>query len=147
MKKLILNIFLVISFFVGGILWANADATTATTPADTRQCVADNNCFDRSDFQINVGEFTPGGKDFIWQGSGKETLNLFLWTIVRRLMVALWIVSLFIMTIGAWFMITYGGNDSNLTKGKAILKAGLVSLFVALSSYTIITILTFILYH
>ncbi len=147
MKKLIFNIFLVISFFVGGILWANADATPTTAPADTRPCVADNTCFDKPSFEIDVSEWTPGGTEFLWKGSGKETLNLFLWTIVRRLMVALWIVSLFIMTIGAWFMITYGGNDNNLTKGKAILKAGLVSLFVALSSYTIITILTFILYH
>lgn len=151
MKKLIFNIFLVISFFVGGILWANADATPA--PANTtlenrnNQCDANGNCFDRPSFTIDVSTFSPGWKDFLWKGTGKEVSNLFLWAIVRRLIVALWIIALLIMTIWAGFMIAYGGEEGNITKGKSIFKAGFIALFIALSSYTIMSIIIYILYN
>jgi len=44
-------------------------------------------------------------------------------------------------------MIAYGGEEGNITKGKSIFKAGFIALFIALSSYTIMSIIIYILYN
>ncbi len=143
MKKILLTLFILSFTFFWMFFWIVYGADTSWTGA----CESDNSCLDQADFEIDTSTFSPWGTEFLWQWTAKETINLVLGTIVRRLIVALWIISLLIMSIGAWFMILYWEKDENLTKWKTILKMWFVALFIALSSYTIISIVIFILYH
>jgi hypothetical protein len=125
---------------------ASENSSQESSASSVEKCEGEN-CFTSTGFIIDTSLFSPWGTEFLWQGTAEETINLVLGTIVRRLMVALWIISLLIMSIGAWFMILYWGKDENLTKWKTILKMWFIALFIALSSYTIISIVIFILYH
>jgi hypothetical protein len=76
-----------------------------------------------------------------------NTINRTLWTIIQKLMVALWVLSVLIMTVWAGYIIMYHGQDELLSKGKSIFMSGITALIVALSSYYIVSILRFILYN
>jgi hypothetical protein len=140
-KKIILALFLFVSFFWGV---SNSVSSKCEWP----------NCLDSVDFKINVN-------DTIWigfaTGSGylaaKEAewtsgvVNFVLWTIIQKLMIALWVLSVLIMTVGGWYIIMYHGQDELLSKGKSIFMSGVIALVVALSSYYIVSGLRFILYN
>lgn len=95
-------------------------------------------------FMVDTWKFT------LWNwtkwSNAKETINKTLWTLIQKLMIALWTISLFIMTIWAWYMIMYVWQDELLSKWKSIFSAWIISLVVALSSYYLISIVRFILY-
>lgn len=103
------------------------------------------NCIDQPTFQIKVSDISPGGNIFQWSNT-EQTANSLLGTIIQKLMVALWSLSLLIMTIGAGYMILYHGQDELLSKWKSIFISGIVALAVALSSYYLVAFIRFILY-
>lgn len=78
--------------------------------------------------------------------SAKDTINNWLSLIVNQLMIAFWVLSLFIMTVGWWYMIFAHGQDELLNKWKSIFSAWLIALFIALSSWIIIKIIISLLY-
>lgn len=80
-----------------------------------------------------------------WDNTG-NVLNRTLGTVIQKLMVALWVLAVLIMTIWAWYIIMYHGQDELLSKGKSIFMSGITALVVALSSYYLVAILRYILY-
>lgn len=110
-------------------------------------CAESWDCLDQSSFMIDTNDFVPGGKSIKTWSTAKENINKALWTIIQKLMVALWILSLFIMTIWAWYIILYHGQDELLSKWKSIFMSGIIALVVALTSYYLVSLVTYILYN
>lgn len=100
-------------------------------------------CSDK--FEIDTKLFSPG-----WTGlnkaSSEKTINWFMTVLIKKLMVALGSLALLIMVVWAWFMIFAMWKDENLNKWKTIFKAWLISLAIALSSYYMVSFLSYILY-
>jgi len=95
-------------------------------------------------FIISVDDISSG----MWVNwaSTKENVNFLLWTIIQNLMVVLWSLALFIMTIWAWFILLHHGEDGVLTKWKDIFLSWIYALIIALSSYYLISIIVYLLY-
>jgi len=106
----------------------------------------DKNDMSKSTFEIQVNNLLWENSLKDTSSSAKKTLNKTLWTVIQKLMIALWSISLLIMTIWAWYMITYSWHDELLSKWKSIFNAWLLSLVVALMSYYLVSLLRFILY-
>jgi len=85
--------------------------------------------------------------DKVWSSSVEEKANFFLGTAIQKMMIALWVLALLIMTAWGGFMIIYSGQEEMLSKWKSLFMAGIISLFVALMSYVFISVIIFILYH
>ena len=87
-----------------------------------------------------------------WQTSSiktwtaKDTVENTLITIVQKLMIAFWVLSLFIMTIGWGYMIFAAWKDEMLSKWKSIFSAWLIALIIALASSIIIKLVIYLLY-
>lgn len=98
-----------------------------------------------STFTINVNSLSP------WmdtQGSNaEENVEFLLWTIIQNLMIALWSIALFIMTIWAWYILLHHWKDELLSKWKDIFISWIYGLIIALSAYYIVAILRYILYN
>lgn len=100
-----------------------------------------------TDFEIDTGIFSPwGNKSDLKRDTAKDTINTTLWTFIQKAMIFLWILSLFIMIVWAWFMILHHWEDEFLNKWKSIFVWWIIALIVALSSYYIVNIIWFILY-
>jgi len=98
-------------------------------------------------FTIDVTDFTPGGTQFLSEDSDtSSTVNSVLVTVLEKMIVIFWVLAVFIMTIGAGYMIIYHGQDEFLSKWKSIFTAGIISLAVALSAGVIVRIFAYILY-
>lgn len=113
--------------------------------AKRKEDCASGDCIDQESFMIDTSIFSAGGTGLKKEDS-QATINFALGTLIQKLMIALWIVSLLIMTIGAGYMILYHGEDEYLSKWKSIFTAGIISLLVALSSYYIVNLVVYILY-
>lgn len=96
-------------------------------------------------FMIPTSKFSPG-----WAGlnkaSSKATINGFFTVLIKKLMVALWSLALIIMVVWAGFMITAMWKDDSLNKWKTIFKAWIIALAIAMSSYFMVSFLSYILY-
>lgn len=113
----------------------------------SQACAGSWDCIDQESFMIETGLFSVGWKE-LKDGTttSKELINKWLGTIIQKLMIALWVISLLIMTVWAWYIILYHWEDEYLTKWKWIFTAWLVSLVIALSSYYIVNAIAYILY-
>jgi len=137
MKKIFLFFILFFSLISSFSLFAERDCSGG-------------DCFDKESFKINVNTFSPwGGEmlDKVWSSSVEEKANFFLGTAIQKMMIALWVLALLIMTAWGGFMIIYSGQEEMLSKWKSLFLAGIISLFVALMSYVFISVIIFILYH
>ena len=101
-------------------------------------------CIDKSTFKIWVNETIWVWFKVEWDTS--QVINRTLGTVIQKLMIALWVLAVLIMTIWGGYIILYHGQDELLSKGKSIFMSGVTSLVVALSSYYIVAILRYILY-
>ena len=110
------------------------------------ECKASWDCIDKDTFMFNPSEMIWIGPN-LWGKSTWEWVNNVFGTVIQKLMVALWVLSVLIMTIGGWYIILYHGQDELLSKGKSIFMSGVIALIVALSSYLIVGLLRFILYN
>lgn len=113
----------------------------------SQACAGSWDCIDQESFMINTWFFSAGGKSLKkeWNTS-TQTINFVLWTIIQKLMIALWVISLWIMSVWAWYIILYHGEDEYLSKWKSIITAGVIALIVSLSSYYMVNLLWYILY-
>lgn len=109
-----------------------------------KECAESGACLEKSNFTINVNDFSPGMD--VWGNNTKANVDNALLKIIQTLMVGLWSVALLIMTIGAGYMIFYHGQDDLLSKGKSIFTSGILALVIALSSYFMVDILSGILF-
>lgn len=126
----------------------NSAKETNSSAAWDQKC-ADWNCLDKPNFMVDTSAFSiwkNGLKNNDWVGSWKKTINAVLWTIIQKLMIVLWTLSFAIITIWGYFMITSHWNDSLLTKWKNVVKWWILSLVIALSSYYIVNMVSYILY-
>lgn len=131
MKKILLFLVLLVSFW-------SFDVFSATEYFEWD--IADDT------FVIDVGNFTPVWRtDLVGEGT-QETVNNVLLTILEKLIIVFWVLSVFIMTIGAGYMIIYHGQDEFLSKWKSIFMSGIIALAVALSAWVIVQLFAFLLY-
>ena len=108
-------------------------------------CKASWDCIEKPSMMIDTSLFS------VWwnglkQGNAKDTINFVLGSVIQKLMIALWVLALLIMTYGAWLIIIHHGEDEYLSKGKNIFIAGITSLVIALSSYYLVNMIAYILY-
>ena len=106
---------------------------------------ANTNDIKTTDFEIQVSDITPGGTEFISPDAG-GTVNNVLVTILEKLIVVFGVFAIFIMTVGAGYMIIYHGQDEFLSKWKSIFMSWIIALVVALSAWVIVKIFTSLLY-
>lgn len=98
-----------------------------------------------SSFTIPVGDITPGSTALIWDGAWK-TVDNFLLRVLEKLVLVFWVCAALVMTIGAWYMIIYHGQDEFLSKWKSIFISGIIALVVALSAGIIVRLFAYLLY-
>ncbi len=99
-------------------------------------------------FMINTAGLWiwPKNSELAKEATAKETVDSLLNVIVNALMIAFWVLALFIMTIGWGYMIFAAGQDELLNKWKSIFSAWLISLLIALWSWIIMKTIIFLLY-
>lgn len=119
----------------------------AKEAARTEACATSKDCIDKPTFTIDTSDFS------IWwtnlkdeSGSAEKTINKTFWVFIKKMMIWLIMLSSFVMTVWAWYMILYFGQDEYLTRWKTIFKMWLVSIIIALSSYYMVNLVTYILY-
>lgn len=120
----------------------------ANTNAHKKDCTTWENkwkCLDQPTFMIWVDETLWVWIKVDWKNTS-QVINKTLGTVIQKLMIALWVLAVLIMTIWAWYIIMYHGQDELLSKGKSIFMSGITALVVALSSYYLVAILRYILY-
>ena len=130
-------IWISILFFVWNIA-LQANSGTVNTPCDSKDCINSPN------FEISVWTF--GSTTLIDEDSAGGTVNNILMTVLEKLILIFWACAIFIMTIGAWYMIIYHGQDEFLSKWKSIFMSGIIALVVALSAWIIVRLFSFLLY-
>lgn len=96
------------------------------------------------EFTIPVGTF--GSTNLIDTETPGWTVNNVLLTILEKLILVFWVFAIFIMTIGAGYMIIYHGQDEFLSKWKSIFMSGIIALSVALSAWFIVRLFALLLY-
>lgn len=102
-------------------------------------------------FTIDVMDFSPGWWKVLkiareWGWDTKHSANAILSVIIKNLIVAFGVLSLLVMTIGWGMMIFHVGQESILTKWKAMFMYWIISLIIALSSGIIIQLVSYFLY-
>ena len=133
LKKL--SLILITFFLIINIWWikeSNAECTWT-------------NCINKTSFSISTEKLWLWWHELI-KNDTEATVNNILWTIIQKLMIGLGSVAFLIMTIWAWFMILYHGQDELLSKWKYIFMSWIIALVVALSSYYIVSLLRYLLY-
>lgn len=139
-KKIILFISCCFSIFYSHSI------TFAATGDDRKQeCAASQWCIDQDSFMIDTRMFSDGGQD-LKKTTAKDTINNVLWTLIQKLMIALWVIALFVMTIWAWYIIFNMWEDQYRTKWISIFTGWLIALVVALCSYYMVNAIAYILY-
>ena len=132
---------------VDGKIWPITRALDSKVKsAQAENACASWNCIDKSNFKIKVADITPWGN--LWlSGSGQEQATGLLNKIINILFGLIVSVSLFIMVIGAGYMIFYTGQDELLSKWKSIFVSGIIATVVASVSYYLIDLIRYILFN
>ncbi len=137
MKKILTTILLSLSFFM-----VNAEESAGTDKTKD---------FNSSWFMIDVSWenwLLPNTNVNFWNAeTTDQRVNWLLWTIIQKLMVALWVLSVLIMTVWAWYMILNFWQDSFIDKWKKIFLSWVTAMVVSLSSYYIVSLVRFLLYN
>lgn len=107
-------------------------------------CAETKDCIDKTSFIIKVDDISPWMAAWAWDT--KENVNFLLWTIIQNLMIALWSLALFVMTVWAWYILLHHWEDEFLSKWKTIFMSGVYALIVSLGSYYLISIVRYILF-
>lgn len=148
MKKILLIIVFLVSLLNINYLFADEEAAKAAkaekAAAYDTACKDSKDCIDKSSFTINVADISPW-ITATWNTT-TEITNWMLWTIIQKMMLALWFLSVFIMTIWAWYIVLHNWQDELLSKWKTIFMSWIYAMVIALSSYYLIAIIRFLLY-
>lgn len=101
-------------------------------------------------FEIKIRSLTPGWDSILgtaWSViAPKDTMLNILLLIIENLMTAIWVIAILVMTIWWGYMIMNIWQDDMLTKWKSIFKSWLIALAVALWSWLLVKLVTFLLY-
>lgn len=122
-----------------------------TNEAHKARCAITKSCLDTPDFMFTVGDFAPGGSFSNKWGAKKwttfvERINWFLGNIIQKLILAIWVIAVFIMTIWGGYMILNSGQDELVNKGKNMFITGIYAVVIALGSYILISLVRFLIY-
>lgn len=106
-----------------------------------------NDNFWSSDFNVKVSDFTWNTWMDIqdWE-TLKQKTNGLLNKIIKMLIVAIWVIALFVVSVWAWYMIMYNWNEEFLKKWRNMVYTGFLTLFIALTSYYLMNLVRYILY-
>ena len=137
MKKIIISLLSI--FILSFSFWINKSFS-----AEAQCSWADSLC--SSDYMIDTQSLWLWWTEINTGWTAKDTIENWLEIIVNKLMIAFWVLTLFIMTIGWWYMIFAHGQDELLNKWKSIFNAWLIALIVALSSWIIMKFVISLLY-
>ena len=96
-------------------------------------------------FTVPVSTFSPLWTGLIAWGSSWNVDSL-LARVLNALILLFWVAAVFFMTLWAWYMIIYHGQDELLSKWKTIFTSWLIALVVALSAWLIVRLFIFLLY-
>ena len=147
MKKILLLVIILFSFFSFDISYAVTEQQEMLNDQwwnDEDSAYNDEWDLTSKTFMINVDSISP------WINSQwtdtTQRVNWLLGTIIQKMMIALWSLSIFIMTIWAGYMVLHNWQDELLSKWKSIFMAWIYSVLIALSSYYLISIIRFMLY-
>lgn len=111
------------------------------------ECWVSWDCLDKPNFTISTTEmFSFWWKWVEWSTSKEKINNLLNWKLIQNLMIALWVVSLFVMTVWAWYIIAYHWQDEFLSRWKSIFVTWIVSLIIALTSYYMVSLVRYIIF-
>lgn len=157
MKKIFLKIFtfVLLFFWVYSYSFSVAIGSTGSSVSDdqnsqktesqkSEKCSWEK-CITSSSFMINVKDITPGWTLKQWNNLEKK-VNDWLLIIIQKLTIPFWVLSVFVMTIWAWYMILHNWEEEILNKWKKIIKMWIFSIVIALSSYLIIELVKNIIY-
>lgn len=101
----------------------------------------------QSDFSLNPSTFSPSTSTLIWSSDMSWTVTEILIKVIDILIIAFWVLALLVMTIWAWYMIIYHGQEEFLSKWKTIFNAWLISLIIAFSAWMIISFINYLIYN
>ena len=134
-----------IAKFSGEINWLSTDFSAKKEAYDNSE--ESLNDFTSRWFKIWVWDVLPWTRytDPTNSTSVKERTNMFFADAIQKLVIWLGSVALLIMTIWAWFMIFYHGEDNLLTKWKSIFWAWVISLILTIMSFYIIEFVKYLL--
>lgn len=141
MKKILLFLFLTFSLLNINYIFAN---DSRNQYIEDCSWVNSGKCIDQPNFVIKTWDISPW-ITADWNTSS-EIANWALWTIIQKMMLALWFLSVFIMTIWAWYIVLHNWQDELLSKWKTIFMSWIYSMIIALSSYYLVAIVRFLLY-
>ena len=151
-KKIIIGLLLIVSSF---LIFSNSWFTNEWESKDweaKKRCLKNwESMINCPQFTIKTETFSPGwggtlSKAKAWWWKTEETANILLWEIIRNLIVVFWVLSLFVITIGWGYMIFHSWEESLLTRWKTMLKYWVISLVIALSSWIMVKLVTWLLY-
>lgn len=97
-----------------------------------------------TNFIINVNDISPWIVSK-WNNT-EERVNWLLWTLIQKMMIALWTLSILMMTVWGWYIVFHNWQDEILSKWKSIFMSWIYAMVVALSSYLLVSIVRYILY-
>ena len=104
----------------------------------------DSNNLSSPNYMINTDNLGLGTS--LKKDKAGETTENVLAEIVNKMLIALWSLALFMMTLGWWYMIFSHWNDEILGRWKALIIAWIVSIVVALSAWIIMRVTIYLLY-
>lgn len=98
-------------------------------------------------YSLDVSKITPMGGFKNSNQNLKGKVNSLVLKVIGQAILALWVIAVLVMTIGAGYMILHWGDDSLLSKWKSIFMAGIYAMALALSSYLLIAIVRYLLFN
>ena len=98
-----------------------------------------------ADFTIQVKNISPGGS-WLVDKNAETTINNTLKRIIERIIIAMGTVALLVTIIGAGMIILYAGEDERLTKWKTAFSAWLSAVAIALLSWLMVQLVSYLIY-
>lgn len=145
MKKIL--IFLLLLIFSAWSTFADVVSESETETEDAAILESLKSDLTSTSFVIDVSWISPGVDITDKSATTNWKVNYLLWTIIQKMMIALAVLSVLIMTVWGWYIILHNWQDELLSKWKSIFMSWVYSIVVALSSYYLIAIVRFVLYN
>lgn len=104
------------------ISWIEDSIGSNNATVTKQECDDNQNCLTESSFMLNTTDvFWLWNSASTWSSSNattKQAVNNLLWTVIQKLMIALWTIALLIMTIWAGYIILSHWTDEYISKWK-----------------------------
>lgn len=136
-KKNILKTFLVFSLVFLAWFSFSFDKNLAQANTDIKS----------SNYTIKTQDIVPWTTYKTTNRGTKKRVNDSLLVIIQKLLIPLWVLSAFVMTIWAGYMILSSWQDEVLNKGKKIFKMWIFAVVIALISYLLVELVKYLLYY